>query len=1016
MLIILTLLAINAIAVAFTPAHAIKITEICDQQFNYNAPVESKGTLGATGFTADGMNISSASYTGIGNVGQAYGLSGVSWQVSGNTFCNSTVMNPVTTGLANFLLSGLVSAASMFSTIIQVSMSSAVVQIILERTNLLSTIAFAVQNTFWAEWGTFITIMSLIVILWFFFRKGAKDGLPRLLWVSIAAALLTGSLTTSFLTDLGTGIQNVRGGISTAATATLLGDDCPAGELPAQECIASTVSSGVIDPVFNYGAAGDLAEVKPKWIVGHNDDALTTGQRKPGENVFYKEDSNMDWDAKKLKEVVLPATGVVPTVNGDGNPTVAEYMRWTQTYTAAETSAIKSGQIKGCSTLNAPAQGELAEKAGEELCFYKWQVRSALLYSMAGDTSVASYNAASGNQDFNYRIQPAMLALPSSGFALAGGSFIGWHMFFLQLEFIIQIIMVLFVFVLVMLKASPKPLMHWSGAVAMNTIKASLLGMMFGGLIILWNLVSELTSAAFTESGSYLSVMAATGGGYLMSAIMQGCLFGIGIIVLYVLYFKAVRKLAEGNPALASHNNNSMGAKLKGITNKSLAAGAAGVTTVATGGTMAAAAFAGTRAGSRASSDPNASMIQGVTSGITQGHRSGGKSAAKKAAKFSAQDRIAQAAASNSKMLGSFNNAEMEIGKANQFSKEADDYRTKAESAENDAATVQHQATLLEHKNDENFNDFAKETVEGQRLQDEIAATGQDLNRASTQTEAKQENLDAFLLSKGVTESHSRVTDPKTGNELTEVTDLSTGKVRMQDASTYNPQLEKGAIFTPAETDRYNTLSTKRDQAALYETEAKGQYTNAQRNYKEYVKDTRAEVLGMTNQQIDATYGSGVGKPEQGKVLRDWKSEQLQAQQLRASANSYSSQATVHRANERDAKRVATEHANRAQTYLHESNAHMRKADTFASPTTTAQRKMSNGYEKGDYVRQNAPRIEELQAKVRAAGATGAPVKVEMPVSASHPAPAQPLAAAPQGLPRPTPQPPQKVSAQKFTK
>lgn len=978
MLVLVTLLAINALAVAFTPAHALKLTEMCDQQFSYNAPVESKGSLGASNPQVNGLNVtpSGGSYSGIGSISQAYGLSGISWQVSGNTFCNSTVMNPVTTGMANFLLSGIVAMGSLFITIVQVALSSALVQAILERTNLLSTVTGAVQGTFWAEWGPFITVLSLLLILWFMFRKGVKDAGGRLLWVAAAAALLASSVTTPLLADSAARVQDIRAGMGASLSTTFMGKDCPAEMEPA-ECITSAVSSGVIDPVFNYGAAGDMADLQPRWVVDTGGDKYTTGTRDPGSVVIYKEDANMDWDGKKSKSVTLPAAGAVPTTNEDGRPTVAEYMRWTQTYTAAETAAIKGEKLKGCSTLNAPSQDKLDDKSGEELCYYKWQVRSALLYSMAGDTSVASYNAASGNQDFNYRIQPAILAFPTSGLALIAGGFIGTHMSFLQLEYIVKIIMVLFVFVLVILKASPRPFFDWGGGVLLNIIKSALLSMMFGGLIVLWELVNKGVRAAFSDPSSPLFV--ATVASPLMPIIMTAFLFGVGVIVLYVLYFKALKKLTEGNPTLAAHNRNSMGAKLKGGTNKTLAAGTAGVTTAVSGGTLGAATFAAFRTGSRVSSDPDASLMRGITSGITQGHRSGGKSAAKQAAKNSAAERIGQSRVAEGKMNDSFNAAELEMRSAQNYQADAQQYQHKAEEAERDAAAATFAAEQLEHQSDNAFDAFAKSTPEGQALQQDVVTAGNELDRAGAQSQQKQDDLDAYLLAKGVSESHARVTDPTTGRELTEVTNLSTGAKTLQPAKNYNPALEQSKLFKPAELDHYNQLATKRDQARTYSSEAANAYNTAQRSYADHVQDTRAKVLTMTNTEIDKTYGTGIGNPQQGKMLRDWKAEQQQAQNLHAQASGYMSEAQKHRAQQNISERAAAGHANAAQKHVYDANSYMRRADTLATPTTTEHKKMADGYKQGDHIRQHAPRLEAIQAQAQSYGATRKPVKVEYP-------------------------------------
>lgn len=969
LLTLFVLLTINAVASYFTPAHALKLTELCDQQFSYAAPVDSKGSYGSE-YGVDGLNVTPAteSYSGMGSTNLAYGVAGYSWQVSGNTFCNGTVINPVTTAFANFLLSMLTSAASNLEGTIILAFSSALTQTVLSETSLLTRFITAVQSGFWAEWGNAIILVSLGVIAWYFVRRGVKDAAPRMIWTSVAVALLASFSATTLLSSMATSVQNLRTDFSLAAASMVMGSDCPSGsKVSDQECIASTITSSTLDPVFSYGSAGEMANSRPEWVVG---ESLETGTRDPGSVVYYKADSNMEWENKKLEQVTLPAAGVVPTTNTNGQPTIAEYLRWTQTNTAAETAAIKNGDITGCSTLNAPAPDELSKKAGDELCYYKWQVRSAVLYSMAGK-SASSYNAASGNMVFDYRIQPALMAIPSTGFAINAATFMGAHVIFLNLEFLIQMIALIFVLILVALKAAPSPVIDWGGGVAMNTIKVTMLGMMVGALVIIIKIVNTIIDKAFNDPLGDLHTLGTSGNAFLLITIMTALVIGVSVVALYVLYFRGLRRLKQGNPALAKHDDNSFGAKVRGATNKVLATGGATATALMSGGTLTAAGFAGLKAGSHASSDPNASMMKSLTSGITQGHRSGSKSAIKQAAKQSAEDKFQQAGVTFEKAMGDMQAANVENNAAEHYQNEANRHEREAQKADANAETINQQADALEHKSDHFFNNFAADAPKGKSLQKNVNDAEDALDARAQQTNQKQAALDKFLVNKGATVSHAQVADPKTGNMLTEVTDLSTGATNYLPADQYDPALEKTNIFSPSELDHYNDLSVKRDQAALYESDAQREFNFHQDEYHRHLQSTREDVLGMTNEQIDATYGAK--DPQLGKELRSWRAEQLDAQNLRAQANAYTQEANAHRADQRAAEAQQKQHATAAQQHLYQARSNLRQADAQATPTTTAQRKMTE-YQKGDHLVQHTQEFERQQARAQAAGAAQKPV------------------------------------------
>lgn len=963
--VLLLLITLNALVAFFTPAHA-GLLDICDQKFEFSAPVDSNGTYGADNPNVDGVNVSPAGgYAGLGTIDQAYGLSGYFWQDSGYSFCSDSARNPLTTGVGNLLLSMLVSAGQALQGMISFGFSNAIFEILLGDNGVLTSIMRTFHERFWGTWGNFIILISLIYILWSLFAKGLKDAMVKFLWTSAVAAVIASFGTNTWLLGFADWTTDVRTGLAAdAATTFTPGGHCDEG-VSSAECVSVTISSGVVGPVWAYGAAGSQADAQPVWAVS---DSNATGERVGGDTVYYKADNNMDPDGKNLKAVVLPAAGVVPTTNPDGNPSVAEYLRWTQTYTAAETAALKLDERKSlrCSALNAPKPGDLDKSEHEgELCYYKWKVRVALLYGLAA-SNPSAYQAASGFLGADFRIQGALLSLPVGLATISGASFMGIHLGVLQAEFAILIIAVVVALIASMLRSSPRTMADWLGALGMNTIKAILVAFMLTALIIFSSMVREGILGLFQPGGA-LSALGGTSIAFQITALIGSAVVFFILIALYIAYFKAIAKLKEKNPNLASADDSSLGTKIRTGTAKSLAFGAGGVATVATGGSMKAAAFAGVKSAQKAPEGANASMLKAVTGGISQGHRSGGKSAAKLAAKDSAKDRMQEGGQLKAAAQPKLNAADQNVKAAEYYRKEAGNHTQKAQAADANARAATSDAQRLEGIATPKMDAQAASTPKGQQLAAAAAQAKAKHATATAQAQAAEDNLNNFLTQTGATVTHAQVTDPGTGKLVTAVTDLSTGDTSYQPAEVYDPDLEKNKVFTQAQAATYDQLVVARDDTEKNEAHAAQAVKLYQQDYDQHLADNRSQALRMSNKQIQTKYGQT--NPDLAQEMLTYKANQAQAQKLRATANGYTQQATSHRQNARAAETKATSHANEAVKNLNQAGRTLQQADQKLTPNTTAYKKMSN-YKKGDVLEENLGRYDVLAARAKAAGAS----------------------------------------------
>ena len=928
----LTLTFINWVQLYFAPHAFAGITDLCDNQYSYEAPTSSDSDfLVSNGYNIDGVSVTPkdpGQYTGLAQASIPYGLAGFQWQVSGNNMCNGTVLNPATTMIANWIFAIVLSGASIIKMLIMFAFSPVIAQLFLSN-NFMSRFFTGAVSNFWADWGTLITLIGIGFCAWLLIKRGLKSSLGNFLWTAVAVALIVGAGTTGLIGNMATGFQAIRGDVTSSLTASLI-TDCE-GDSSAAECIAGYVSSEIVYPTWAYGAAGDQYNQQPKYATTPNGKAFA--QRVAGDTVYYKTEANMD-KGGKMQGVKLPARGVIPTANSDGNPSVAEIMRWTQTYTSVESKAIQDGKIAGCSSLNAPEQDKLSKKAGEELCYYKWQIRSATLYGLANNGATTSaYHAASGNQAFTYRIQPAILAVPTSGTAFTGISVISGHMIFLQIEFIIQMAMVIFVLIYSVLRASPRAILDWAGGVGLNTIKVFLLGAMFAGVLIMWNLVKGAIDKATgvggdgTAANAILSFALSSAGGFVILANMQALVFGIALLAMYLLYFKAIRKIASGNAALAAHNENSMGGKVQSAVGKTAMVSAAVGATAASGGTLGTTAMAGAKAAGQAARRGEVGILRGVSDGLSTGQSTAHQAANKVDNKERDLSTMTLLDNANTEGDQHYSKAETSLNSAKIAQANAENHEAAQAEDQTNADNYTQQADTLSHARDPQFERYVqRRSPQGKAAYEAMKAKEPELAKAKGETAKKQADLDTFLSNRDMSTTHQQITDGQ-GNVQTEVTDLSTGEKTYAPASTYDANLEEYKVFAnPADKKQYDSLTQQRDNAAVDEADIQSQYDGLSETYNEEVQAERRNVMGMTSADIDKKYGA---QSPEAKLLKDWRNDQHKAQQLRNTASYYTQSAASHGAQAVAARQSEATHSRAASTSFAKGAKAYEKAEKY---------------------------------------------------------------------------------------
>lgn len=859
------------------PAAAFDITKICDP--NFQMPEPQSSTVTYTGdVNRDGpqelwVTPSSGSYTGSGTLGAAYGTGGFTWHTYGTSLCQPLdYTTNITTLVAGFVLSWLVSAASMMGTLLQAAFTTNVANVILENAEL-SNVLSAINDDIWGGWYSIIIGAALLFIGYMVVRSRTQKALGDLIWVIVASGLISLSASTTYLSSIATSVNDATNNVANASLFAIAGsgDACDtvtadsASDLAAQ-CMTANMANTLVMPVWTTGMVGALGNGEAPVILN---DTGEQGTAQPGLWVNWNTEGDSVDDNVKFAAVQLPPEGVVPTTNGSGNPSAAEYLRWTQTYTAAEEQAIRDNPDMRCLRSQTPSLEELDEMArteggdsSGELCIKKWAVRAGILYGMKA-TNPTAYAAAAGKDDLNARITPAIIAMPISAAAELAIMFVGIMMVFYQLEMVFY-----FFFTILFLMASivkgPKVMGDWCGWILATALKRVGLGILLG-----------FTLLAFTWIQTLFSDISLTGAGPLVliftGMVQQLILIG-SMIAVVVMWFKLRKTLLRG----ANMERYGSSAPIQALQNagrKALAVGGSTVAGAVTGGAVGAATAAGTAAFSK---DGN------LASGIRRGISTGTNLRANKDANLAAKEQQQVAYQGFTKAQ---DEARVYESEAQEHELAAQTATGEAESLQTTAATTQTDAQVREEATAKDFTNFVTtSTPDGRRTADEVSLAGMQVNESQREMEQIKDARVEFAAKHDLHHFHEMDED---GN--LRITDVATGEVQTTaDTSQYDPRLDvKNVMADTAVRDEYTVLQMDESLARDANDSAQMNLAVAQSDMDQLVEKHKNQVSRMSTSEIRDKYDD----PDVAARLIDWKAKAYQVQQLQQQASDLQKQA-----------------------------------------------------------------------------------------------------------------------------
>ncbi|MCT1735906.1 hypothetical protein M3A88_11760 [Kocuria marina] len=848
------------------PAGAFDITKICDPSFQMPEPQSStvtyNGEVKLSGPKELWVTPNDGSYTGSGTLGAAYGTGGFTWHTYGTSLCQPLdYTTNITTLVAGFVLSWLVSMASMMGTMLQAAFTTPVATTLLENAEL-SNVLKAINDDIWGGWYSLLIGGALIFIGYMVLRSQTQRAFSSLLWVIAASGLIAISASTTYLSTLAVGVNNATNNLSNTALFAIAGSgdacDTVSAETPsdlAAQCMTANMANIMVMPVWTTGMVGGLGNAEAPVILN---DKNEQGTAQPDLWVNWNTEGDSVGKDVKFAAVQLPPKDVVPTVNDSGNPSAAEYLRWTQTYTAAEEKAIRDKPEMRCLRSQTPTLEELdkmaRDKGGDsskELCVQKWAVRAGILYGMKA-TNPTAYAAAAGKDDLNARITPGVIAMP---FSMATEFIIivaGVLMLFYQLEMVFY-----FFFTIVFLMASvvkgPRVMLDWVGWVGATAIKRVGLGLMLG-----------FTLLAFTWVQSLFSDISLSGAGPLLLifiGIIQHVILISSMIAVLIMWFK-LRKTLLRSTGTERYGTSAPIQALQNAGRKALAIGGATATGALTGGVAGAATAAAT---TTLSKDTN------IISGLRRGVSTGTNMRANKEANTAAKEQVGVAYRGMELSSQEAEGHEKDMALHTQAAETA---TSEAEALQGEAATAEAEAKSYENAANKEFTSFvATSTPEGRRASDDLNLAGMQANESQREMDQIKDARVEFAAKHDLHHLHELDDD---GN--LRITDVATGKVETTaDTSQYDPRLDvKNALADPQVRDEYTVMQLDESLARDANDSAQMNLAVAQSDMDQLVEKHKAAVSRMSNAEIREKYDD----PDTANRLIEWKSREFQAQKL----------------------------------------------------------------------------------------------------------------------------------------
>lgn len=860
------------------------LDKICDIQYVMDPPAYSTSTVD-TGHTTDGLNVTptKVSYREISDFWGAYGSSGYAWSIYEVAPCQpvDTAVSSAGTILANLPFGWVVTLVELMRAFINVPFSNDFVSPFMS--SEIVTNIFRHFDQALVKGGMLAAIMSIggawLMFMWH--KNGAKLTLTRIFGsiaaAGVASALVTSTVTHGLYTAINTGATQVSLAPAAAVSSSCSGNAKASDAQTTVDCISGSFISRLINPVYASGAIGNnLGDQKAKFIsgVGKNPEELG-----PDSEVIYNKKSNSYISDKKVffvfdaggqgdaVKVKLPKAGVVPTVNSD-NPTWAEYMHWTSSYTRAEREAVDNGDVRGCNLTAMPGLEKLHEQAEKnpDLCTYKWEVRAALLYSAANGGG--GYETAAGKTPFVDRVPASFTSFAALAPVTDFMGLIGLHRMMLNLDLIFLALTLWFRFALIAGTGNWKSLSIIAGDHAI--VAAKIVGV---GLV--------LSGTALTQSIAYEAFEKALPGVPLfIRSILLSVITIVGGIVCYIMYFRGIKKLTEKSALLAASQTNTIGGRMKAGTVKTLNAGAAVAGAAVAGGAGAALTMAGMQAikGAKREEQEKLDLEKKFAHGQARGTERQQRRDRKEQEKTrynnarlyleDAEPRLNEAIESTLQSGIDYADTRTEIEQAEiQHTAKTKEITGTIETKTAEARTAEEQKNnITEQKRvhdvkmrerthlllaaqqqvtDEDGKPVLNEEGQPVTLADKITEAAQALEEAQAKKSEAQQNLEQHLQEKGYTVLHEIKYDKNDQPEAVKITDLATGKVRIAPPAEYDNDFSRQNVFPTAE--EYGAYKSLRNAAAAANREA----NKANRSYEETTDQIKTATDKFSQKMYD---------------------------------------------------------------------------------------------------------------------------------------------------------------------
>ena len=865
-------------------AHA-GVLDVCDTNYQMPDPQNASNDAFDGKYTRvkgnDAYIIPDGSpYIGKGGSGAGFGTGGLTWSTYATSVCNPMDYGyNITTMVSGFFLSGLIAFASLMRFLLNIAFTTEITSRILDNATV-QEFTRQVDSTLFREWGTLILLIAVVLVIGLVIRRRIKEGMTNLVWAAFASAMVLVVSTTSLMPTFGKSVNNITSSISTSMLMMFNGGDCKSvgddtGEGNTKEqqisCMTTNMTSQFVTPVWAFGAAGQQANKQLNAITAVDDGGTAdtidwADDSKASIKVFWDKKGDTALDDMKDRNfgaIHLPPKGVVPTDNANGVPSTSDYLRWTQTYTGAEMKAMKDNPSMRCRSTSSPDKLEdLDEEAykGGELCMKKWAVRAAIMYGLKNNDPSA-YNAASGRDDLNSRIAPALLAYPVTGTVVMALCFVAMMMFAYQLEMALYLILTGLYFLGSIVKG-PRLMLDWLGWIGATAVKRIALGLMLGVLMLLMGILQQIFTTGMVAGAGAMSVV-------LLPLVQQA--FFIAGLVAMLLMWKKFRKWSLQTTRLEKYGSNKLVQSSKKAATKALSVGGAATAAAVTGGTSAA-VMAGGAATLRKTPDEGGaeSIMTNIHSAARQGRMVRDHKAAKESAKtemLDYQDQHSQAV-SQAEMHGQ---QAQEHGQAEAVAQSAVNELT----GENVAAQ-QNASQAHDQAQDALHNFTVQHTTDGQTLHHRLEGAQTELAANQEQAQKAELDLDQFLGEKNLSVSHHM-----DSNGNLQIRDLKTGEVTTgADPSAYNPNLEISNLL-PNLSDQasWASLQSGYTQSAQAAEQSELDVSVISDDLNRAVDKERAKAANMSLTEIENEFPKDTAND-----LKQWKTLQAKAQRLSAHA------------------------------------------------------------------------------------------------------------------------------------